>query len=92
MNETRLDGKRILLTQANVMMGPVFRTVLAEQGATVLTDDRVLDDPDLPAAVVAPADYQPAAPEIAEPPPADAVPADPEISDDQPDDSDDGTP
>lgn len=52
MNEMRLDGKRILLTQANDMMGPVFRTVLAEQGATVLTDDRVLDDPAAPAAVV----------------------------------------
>ncbi len=31
MIETRLDGKRILLTQADVMMGPVFREVLAER-------------------------------------------------------------
>jgi 2-keto-3-deoxy-L-fuconate dehydrogenase len=52
MNETRLEGKRILLTQASEMMGPVFRAVLAEHGATVVADDRVLDDPDLPAAIV----------------------------------------
>lgn len=48
----RLDGKRILLTQASEMMGPAFRTVLEEQGATVLGDDRVLDDPALPAEIV----------------------------------------
>lgn len=52
MNETRLDGKRILLTQASEMMGPAFQTALEEQGATVVTDDRVLDDPALPAAIV----------------------------------------
>jgi NAD(P)-dependent dehydrogenase (short-subunit alcohol dehydrogenase family) len=53
MNDTRLDGKRILLTQADVMMGPVFRTVLAEQGATVIADERPLDDPGAAAAVIA---------------------------------------
>jgi 2-keto-3-deoxy-L-fuconate dehydrogenase len=53
MNDTRLDGKRILLTQADVMMGPVFQTVLAEQGATVIADDRPLAAPDSAAAVVA---------------------------------------
>jgi NAD(P)-dependent dehydrogenase (short-subunit alcohol dehydrogenase family) len=52
MNETRLDGKRILLTQADVMMGPAFRTVLAEFGATVIADDRPLVDPAAAAAVV----------------------------------------
>ncbi|MEB2285873.1 MAG: short-chain dehydrogenase [Polyangiaceae bacterium UTPRO1] len=52
MNETRLDGKRILLTQSNVVMGPVFRDVLTEQGATVICDERLLDDPALPAEVV----------------------------------------
>lgn len=52
MNEMRLDGKRILLTQASEMMGPAFRTVLEEHGATVLGDDRVLADPGLPAAIV----------------------------------------
>lgn len=52
MNETRLDGKRILLTQASEMMGPAFRVALEEQGATVLCDDRVLDAPALPAAIV----------------------------------------
>ena len=52
MNDTRLDGKRILLTQADVMMGPVFRTVLAEQGATVLADERPLVDPAAAAEVV----------------------------------------
>ena len=35
MNETRLDGKRILLTQASEMMGPAFQTALEEQGARV---------------------------------------------------------
>lgn len=52
MNDTRLDGKRILLTQADVMMGPVFRTVLAEQGATVIADDRSLAEPESAAALV----------------------------------------
>lgn len=52
MNDTRLDGKRILLTQADVMMGPVFRTVLAERGATVIADDRSLAAPEAVVAFV----------------------------------------
>lgn len=52
MNDTTLDGKRILLTQADVMMGPVFRTVFAERGATVIADDRSLEDPAAAADVV----------------------------------------
>ncbi len=52
MNDTSLDGKRILLTQANVMMGPAFATVLAEHGATVIADDRSLVDPASAADVV----------------------------------------
>ena len=52
MNETRLDGKRILLTQADVMMGPILRTVLAEQGAVVVADDRPLVEPSAAADIV----------------------------------------
>jgi NAD(P)-dependent dehydrogenase (short-subunit alcohol dehydrogenase family) len=52
MNETRLDGKRILLTQADVMMGPILRTVLAEHGAVVIADDRPLIEPETAADVV----------------------------------------
>ncbi|MGQ0621259.1 MAG: SDR family oxidoreductase [Panacagrimonas sp.] len=49
---TRLDGKRILLTQANVFMGPILTEVLGELGATVIGDDRPLLDPELPAQLV----------------------------------------
>ena len=52
MNDTRLDGKRILLTEANDFMGPVLKTVLAEAGATVIVDERPLADPGLPEAIV----------------------------------------
>src|SRR5436190_12387400 len=52
MNETRLDGKRILLTQADVMMGPALQAALAEQGATVVSDTRSLVVPEVAADVV----------------------------------------
>lgn len=41
---TRLQGKRILVTQAGEFMGPVLCEVLAEHGATVLADSRALPD------------------------------------------------
>ncbi|WP_054020304.1 SDR family oxidoreductase [Piscinibacter sakaiensis] len=49
----RLDGRRVLLTQSEVFMGPVLREVLARQGAEVIADPRALDTPDAAAAVVA---------------------------------------
>lgn len=48
-----LSGKRILLTQADVFMGPVLKTLLGQLGATVIADERQLDDPALPAELVA---------------------------------------
>lgn len=47
-----LAGKRILLTQANVFMGPVLIEVLSELGATVIADEQALADPALPAELV----------------------------------------
>lgn len=52
MSLTRLDGKRILLTQADVWIGPTLVPILEELGATVIADTRVLLDQDLPAALV----------------------------------------
>jgi len=52
MTSTRLDGKRVLLTQARDFMGPALAEVFAAQGATLTTDDRALGhDPALPAAI-----------------------------------------
>ncbi|WP_428248761.1 SDR family oxidoreductase [Ferrovibrio sp.] len=48
-----LTGKRILITQADTFMGPMLCEVFAEQGASVIADDRALADPALPAALVA---------------------------------------
>jgi len=43
---TRLDGQRILITQADQFMGPVFTEVFARCGAEVIADTRSLaDDP-----------------------------------------------
>ena len=54
MSSTRLDGKRILLTQSQDFMGPALADVLGRLGATVIGDPRPLaDDPALPAAMVA---------------------------------------
>lgn len=49
----RLDGRRILVTQAGDFMGPVLVQVLTEHGAHVIADERPLTDPSAPAAVVA---------------------------------------
>lgn len=57
MSLTRLAGKRVLLTQADIFMGPVLTEVLGELGATVIGDTRPLLDPDLPAQLVAEAGH-----------------------------------
>ena len=54
MISTRLDGKRVLITQSADFMGPVLGDVFQRLGATVIADARPLaDDPALPAALVA---------------------------------------
>jgi NAD(P)-dependent dehydrogenase (short-subunit alcohol dehydrogenase family) len=54
MTSTRLDGKRVLLTQAADFMGPALVEVFTRLGAEVMADTRPLaDDPALPAALVA---------------------------------------
>ncbi len=50
---TDLAGKRILLTQADVFMGPVLADVLAEAGADVVTDVRPRIDRDAAQSLVA---------------------------------------
>lgn len=52
MNLIDLSGKRILLTQANLFMGPTLAPLLTQLGATVIADDRALLDPALPAELV----------------------------------------
>ncbi len=53
MISTRLDGKRVLLTQCRDFMGPVLTEVFERAGANVIGDDRALDqDPALPRAIV----------------------------------------
>ena len=53
MVSTRLDGKRVLLTQAQDFMGPALQAVFTGLGAEVIADESVLDqDPELPAALV----------------------------------------
>lgn len=53
MTCNRLDGKRVLLTQARDFMGPALTEVFERLGATVIADERALaDDPALPAAIV----------------------------------------
>lgn len=49
----RLDGKRILITQAEDFMGPAFIPALRAEGAAVLEDTRDLTDPDAAAALIA---------------------------------------
>jgi 2-keto-3-deoxy-L-fuconate dehydrogenase len=48
-----LQGKRILITQADTFMGPVLCEVFAEHGATVIADTRSLLAADTPVAAVA---------------------------------------
>lgn len=53
MTSTRLDGKRVLLTQSREFMGPALAEVFRDMGAHVVADPRALDqDPTLPAALV----------------------------------------
>ncbi len=53
MTSTRLDGKRVLLTQSNDFMGPALTEVFRDSGAEVIADPRALDqDTALPAAMV----------------------------------------
>ena len=53
MSNPNLDGKRVLITQANTFMGPALCEVFAERGATVIASEDPLLDTDAPAAVVA---------------------------------------
>lgn len=53
MPDKRLDGKRVLITQADEFMGPVLCEVMAEHGAIVTASTAPLIGPDAPAAVVA---------------------------------------
>lgn len=50
---TRLDGHRVLVTQADTFMGPALCRVLAAAGADVVADTRDLSHPDAPAQAVA---------------------------------------
>ena len=53
MSQPPLDGKRILVTQADVFMGPDLCAVLTEHGATVIADTQAMHDPHAPAAALA---------------------------------------
>ncbi len=58
MTSTRLEGKRVLLTQANDFMGPALTEVFGRLGAEMIADTRALaDDPALPARIVAEAGH-----------------------------------
>jgi 2-keto-3-deoxy-L-fuconate dehydrogenase len=53
MTSTRLDGKRVLLTQSRDFMGPSLAEIFGRLGAEVIADDRALDqDPALPGEIV----------------------------------------
>jgi len=45
MTTAALAGKRIVVTQADIFMGPVLCEIFAEQGAQVIADRRALDEP-----------------------------------------------
>jgi len=53
MSSQNLQGKRALITHADVFMGPVLCEVFRQQGATVIADTDALRDPAAPAAIVA---------------------------------------
>lgn len=53
MSDLRLDGKRVLLTQANEFMGPALKQTFEGLGAEVFADTSSLDqDPDRPLQIV----------------------------------------
>ena len=53
MIQNTLSGKRILVTQADVFMGPDLCAVLAEHGADVVADTQAMHSPHAPAAALA---------------------------------------
>ena len=53
MPESSLRDKRVLVTQANVFMGPVLCEVFREHGASVTASTETLLRPDAPASIVA---------------------------------------
>ena len=53
MSSSILQGKRILITQADAFMGPVLCEVFAEHGALVIASTQSLIDAQAPAGVVA---------------------------------------
>lgn len=53
MSNPSLLGKRVLITQADLFMGPVLCEVFARHGATVIANTDALLSADAPAAVVA---------------------------------------
>lgn len=54
---TRLDGHRIVVTQADTFMGPVLCRVLAERGAEVIASSDDVTDPGMAQRVVAAAGH-----------------------------------
>lgn len=53
MSNSMLQGKRVLITQADAFMGPVLCEVFAAHGAVVIASVEALVDPAAPAAVIA---------------------------------------
>ncbi len=53
MQGLNLDGRRVLLTQAEDFMGPVLADVFREMGAEVIADTGSIADPEYPARMVA---------------------------------------
>ena len=53
MSDQNLLGKRVLITQADMFMGPVLCEVFARHGATVIANTASLVDVEAPAAIVA---------------------------------------
>ncbi|WP_290653619.1 SDR family oxidoreductase [Aquisalimonas sp.] len=47
-----LEGRRVLLTQADTFMGPALHEVFSELGAEVVADNQSLNAPETPAAIV----------------------------------------
>jgi 2-keto-3-deoxy-L-fuconate dehydrogenase len=53
MSGNKLEGMRVLITQADAFMGPTLCEVFREHGASVIADTRPLLDPAGPAGLVA---------------------------------------
>lgn len=53
MRSLNLQGKRVLITQADSFMGPVLCEVFSEHGAVVIASSEALVHPEAPASVVA---------------------------------------